>query len=136
MTFQSSRYFNNVRADKAAQWHERERLSRRLQSGVQCGHVASFILIAAEVAAAEKRGAGPNSPRLYRARLERLDASGSDQQSACRLDVGSATRCSRFTPRLIKARVADIGTPETSRGTTSVQPSAIGAITSSMDFAG
>ena len=50
--------------------------------------------------------------------------------------VGNATRCSRLTPRRINARVACIGTPDTSRGTTSMQPSPMLASASSRDFAG
>ena len=62
--------------------------------------------------AAVKRGAGPNSPRLT------ADVSSVSMQpapiskSACKVDVGSVTRCRRLTPRRISARVAAIGTPE------------------------
>jgi hypothetical protein len=40
-----------------------------------------------------------------------------------------------LTPRRISARVASIGTPDTSRGTTSRQPSAIGVNASSIVLA-
>ena len=39
------------------------------------------------------------------------------------MEVGKATTCSRFTPRRISARVASMATPDTSRGTASMQPS-------------
>src|SRR5947208_9122888 len=83
--------------------------------------------------AAVKRGAGPNSPRLT------ADVSSVSTQpapistSACRVEVGSATRCSRFTPRRISARVASIGTPEDSRGTTIIAPSGMVATASSTE---
>ena len=77
------------------------------------GQVASIIRIEPARIAAVNRGAGPNSPRLM------ADVSSVSMQpapinkSACKLEVGSVTRCRRLTPRRISARVAAIGTPET-----------------------
>ena len=95
------------------------------------GQVASFILILPARIAALNRGASPNSPRLT------ADVSSVSMQpapisrSACKVEVGSAIRCSFLMPRRISARVASIGTPELSRGTASTQPSAMGASASS-----
>src|SRR4029079_10646075 len=135
ITFQSSRYFKMSEPIRPRSGMKGTPFSDACKAACNAGHVASFILIAAEVAAAEKRGAGPNSPRLTALVSSVSMHPAPISRSAWRLEVGNATRCSRFTPRLIKARVAAIGTPETSRGTTSVQPSTIGATTSSMDFA-
>src|SRR5437660_1772379 len=82
--------------------------------------------------AAVKRGAGPNSPRLT-AEVSNVSTQPAPiSMSACRVEVGSATRCSRFTPRRISARVASIGTPEDSRGTTTIAPSGMAATASSI----
>ena len=51
------------------------------------------------------------------------------------LEVGSAIRCSLFTPRRMSARVAAMATPDTSRGTASTQPSVITAKASSSERA-
>jgi hypothetical protein len=56
-------------------------------------------------------------------------------KSACRLEVGSAIRCSLFTPRRTSARVAAMATPDTSRGTASTQPSVTGVRASSSERA-
>jgi hypothetical protein len=87
------------------------------------------------VIAAENRGAGPNSPRLTAEVSSVSTQPAPIYKSACKLDVGNASKCSRFTPRRISARVAAIGTPDTSRGTTSRQPSTMGASASSIVFA-
>ena len=78
-----------------------------------------------------KRGAGPNSPRLTADVSMLATQPAPISTSACRPEVGSATRCRRATPRLIRARVAAMATPETSRGTASTQPSVMGAKASS-----
>ena len=97
------------------------------------GQVASFTAMAPAKTAAVKRGAGPNSPRLT-AEVSMLSTQPAPiRRSACRLEVGSATRRSRLTPRRISARVAAIATPETSRGTASRQPSVMGAKASSSE---
>ena len=88
--------------------------------------------MAAPVIAAVKRGAGPNSPRLTAEVSSMSTQPAPISMSACRLEVGSATRWRFFTPRRISARVASIGTPATSRGTASMMPSVIGASASSM----
>ena len=95
------------------------------------GQVASIMRIAPERIAAVKRGAGPNSPRLTAEVSSVSTQPAPISKSACKVEVGSATRCSRLTPRRISARVAAIATPEVSRGTASRQPSVIGAIASS-----
>ena len=70
--------------------------------------------------AAVKRGAGPNSPRLT-AEVSSVSMQPAPiSRSACKVEVGSATRCRRLTPRRISARVAAIATPEVSRGTASI----------------
>ena len=97
--------------------------SAACNAACSAGQVASFIVIVPPITAALKRGAGPNSPRLTALVSSVATQPAPISRSACRLEVGSATRCSRFTPRRISARVAAIGTPETSRGTTSRQPS-------------
>ena len=76
------------------------------------GQVASFMRIAPAVTAAVKRGAGPNSPRLTAEVSSVSTQPAPISRSACRLDVGSATRCSRRTPRRISARVAAMATPD------------------------
>ena len=81
--------------------------------------------------AAVKRGAGPNSPRLTADVSSVSTQPAPINKSACKVEVGSVTRCRRLTPRRISARVAAIGTPEDSRGTASMQPSTIGARASS-----
>ena len=91
------------------------------------------MMMVPPVTAAVKRGAGPNSPRLTALVSSVPTAPAPISRSACRLEVGSATRCSRLTPRRISARVAAIGTPDTSRGTTSMVPSPIKASASSSD---
>ena len=78
-----------------------------------------------------KRGARPNSPRLTAEVSSVSTQPAPISMSACRVEVGSATRCSRFTPRRISARVASIGTPEASRGTMTIAPSGIAATASS-----
>ena len=99
------------------------------------GQVASFILIEPFRIAAVKRGAAPNSPRLT-AEVSSVSMQPAPiSRSACRLEVGSAIRCSRLMPRRISARVAAIGTPELSRGTASTQPSLMGASASSSERA-
>src|SRR3954469_12516566 len=80
--------------------------------------------------AAVKRGAGPNSPRLTAEVSSVSTQPAPISMSACKVEVGSATRCSRFTPRRISARVASIGTPEDSRGTTTIAPSGMAATAS------
>ena len=52
-------------------------------------------------------------------------------RSACRLEVGSVTRWSRLSPRLISARVAAMATPDISRATASAHPSVMGESASS-----
>src|SRR6188508_2125128 len=85
--------------------------------------------------AAVKRGARPNSPRLT-AEVSKVSTQPAPiSRSACNVEVGSATRCSRFTPRRTSARVASIGTPEDSRGTTSIAPSGMVATASSTEAA-
>ena len=95
------------------------------------GQVASFMRMVAALIAAVKRGAGPSSPRLTADVSSTPTQPAPIRRSACRLEVGSATRWRFFTPRRIKARVASIGTPATSRGTASMMPSPIGASASS-----
>jgi len=73
--------------------------------------------------AAVKRGAGPNSPMLTADVSSVSTQPAPIRRSACSEDVGKATTCSRFTLRRISARVAAMATPETSRGTASMQPS-------------
>ena len=85
--------------------------------------------------AAVKRGAGPNSPRLTAEVSSVSTQPAPISMSACMVEVGSATRCSRFTPRRISARVASIGAPQASRGTTTIAPSGMAAIASSTLFA-
>ena len=109
--------------------------SAACKAACSAGQVASIILIVPPVMAAVKRGAGPNSPRLTALVSSVATQPAPISRSACRLEVGSATRCRPFTPRRISARVAAIGTPDTSRGTTSMQPSVDGASASSSDFA-
>ena len=82
-----------------------------------------------------KRGAGPNSPRLTAEVSSVSTQPAPISMSACKVEVGSATRCSRFTPRRISARVASIGTPATSRGTTTIAPSGMAATASSTEGA-
>ena len=81
--------------------------------------------------AAVKRGAGPNSPRLTAEVSSVSTQPAPINRSACKVEVGSATRCRRLTPRRISARVAAMAAPEVSRGTASMQPSVIGSIASS-----
>src|SRR5262252_2395409 len=95
------------------------------------GQVASLMRIVPAVIAAVKRGAGPSSPRLTAEVSIVSIAPAPMRRSACRPEVGSATRLRRLTPRRISARVAAIATPERSRGTASTQPSTIGASASS-----
>jgi hypothetical protein len=91
--------------------------------------------IAPTVTAAVKRGAGPNSPRLT-AEVSIVSTQPAPMsKSACRLEVGSAIRCSRRTPRRMSARVAAMATPDTSRGTANTQPSVMGARASSSERA-
>ena len=75
--------------------------------------------------AAVKRGAGPNSPMLTADVSSVSTQPAPIRRSACSDEVGKATTCSRFTPRRISARVAAMATPDTSRGTASMQPSVI-----------
>ena len=95
------------------------------------GQVASIMRMAAALIAAVKRGAGPSSPRLTADVSSTATQPAPIRRSACRLEVGSATRWRSLTPRRIRARVASIGTPATSRGTASMMPSPIGASASS-----
>ena len=136
ITFQSSRYFNTSEPISPRSGMNGTPFSAACRAACSAGQVASIILIAPEVTAAVKRGAGPNSPRLTALVSSVSTQPAPISRSACRLEVGSATRCSRLTPRRISARVAAIGTPETSRGTTSMQPSVTAASASSRDFAG
>ena len=73
--------------------------------------------------AAVKRGAGPSSPRLTADVSSVATAPAPINKSACRVEVGSATRCRRPTPRRISARVAAMATPDCSRGTARTAPS-------------
>ena len=99
------------------------------------GQVASLTRIAPDVTAAVKRGAGPNSPRLT-AEVSMVSTQPAPMsKSACRLEVGSAIRCSLQMPRRTSARVAAMATPDTSRGTASTQPSVITAKASSSERA-
>ena len=109
--------------------------SEAWKAACSAGQVASFMRIAPARIAAVKRGAGPNSPRLTAEVSSVSTQPAPISRSACRLEVGSAIRCSRLTPRRISARVAAIGTPELSRGTASMQPSVIGASASSRERA-
>ena len=59
------------------------------------------------------RGAEPNSPRLTAEVSIVATQPAPISRSACRLEVGSVTSCSRRTPRRISARVASMATPET-----------------------
>ena len=108
--------------------------SAACKAACSAGQVASIILIAPASTAALKRGAGPNSPRLTALVSSVATQPAPISRSACRLEVGSATTCSRLMPRLISARVAAIGTPDTSRGTTIIVPSPTQASASSRDF--
>ena len=101
----------------------------------KAGQVASFITMLPAVTAAQKRGAGPNSPRLIALDSTVSTHPAPTSRSVCKVEVGSVTRCSCLTPRLISARVAAIGTPVTSRGTTSMHPSVTHSSASSSDFA-
>ena len=135
ITFQSSRYFNTSEPISPRSGMNGTPFSAACNAACSAGQVASIILIAPAVMAAVKRGAGPNSPRLTALVSSVAMQPAPISRSACRLEVGSATRCRRLTPRRISARVAAIGTPETSRGTTSRQPSVTAASASSRDFA-
>ena len=136
ITFQSSRYFSTSEPISPRSGMNGTPFSDACKAAWRAGQVASIILIAPEVTAAVKRGAGPNSPRLTALVSSVATQPAPINKSACRLDVGSATRCSRLTPRRISARVAAIGTPETSRGTTAMQPSVTTVNASSSDFTG
>ena len=131
ITFQSSRYFSTSEPISPRSGMNGTPFSAACKAACSAGQVASIILIAPDVTAAVKRGAGPNSPRLTALVSSVATQPAPISRSACRLEVGSATRCSRLTPRRISARVAAIGTPETSRGTTSMQPSVTAASASS-----
>src|SRR5262249_16689050 len=99
------------------------------------GQVASLTRIAPDVTAAVKRGARPNSPRLT-AEVSMVSTQPAPMsKSACRLEVGSAIRCSLRMPRRTSARVAAMATPDISRGTASTQPSVITAKASSSERA-
>ena len=135
ITFQSPRYFKTSEPISPRSGMNGTPFSDACSAACSAGQVASFMVIVPAVTAAEKRGAGPNSPRLTALVSSVATQPAPISRSACRLEVGSATRCSRLTPRLISARVAAIGTPETSRGTTSRQPSRMTASASSSDFA-
>ena len=136
ITFQSSRYLKTSEPINPRSGMNGTPFSAACKAACSAGHVASSILIAPEVTAAVKRGAGPNSPRLT-ALVSRVAIQPAPiSRSACKLEVGRATKCSRLTRRRISARVASIGTPETSRGTTTMQPSVTAASASSRDFAG
>ena len=102
------------------------------KAACSAGQVASFIRMVADVTAAVKRGAAPNSPRPTADVSSTATQPAPIMRSACRLEVGSATRWRLRTPRRINARVASIGTPATSRGTASMMPSRIGASASSI----
>ncbi len=136
ITFQSSRYFSTSEPISPRSGMNGTPFSAACSAACSAGHVASFIVMVPPVMAAVKRGAGPNSPRLTALVSSVATQPAPISRSACRLEVGSATRCSRLTARRISARVAAIGTPETSRGTTSMQPSVTLASASSRDFAG
>ena len=136
ITFQSSRYFSTSEPISPRSGMNGTPFSAACKAACSAGQVASFILIAPAVMAAVKRGAGPNSPRLTALVSSVATQPAPISRSACRLEVGSATRCRRLTPRRISARVAAIGTPDTSRGTTSMQPSVTAPSASSRDFAG
>ena len=127
ITFQSSRYFKTSEPISPRSGMNGTPFSAACKAACSAGQVASFILIVPAVMAAEKRGAGPNSPRLTAEVSSVAMQPAPISRSACRLEVGSATRCRRLTPRRISARVAAIGTPDTSRGTTSRQPSVMQA---------
>ena len=99
------------------------------------GQVASSMRMRALSMASVKRGAGPNSPRLTAEVSSVSTTPAPIRRSACRVEVGSATRCSRLTPRRISARVASIGTPATSRGTASMMPSVMAPSASSREAA-
>ena len=101
------------------------------RAACSAGQVVSLMRIAPDFAAAVKRGAAPNSLRLT-AEVSSISTQPAPiRRSACSVEVGQVTRCSRLTPRRISAQVAAIGTPEDSRGTSSTQPSVIGASASS-----
>ena len=136
ITFQSSRYFSTSEPISPRNGMNGTPFSDACKAACSAGQVASIILIAPDVIAAVKRGAGPNSPRLTALVSSVATQPAPISKSACRLEVGSATRCSRLMPRRISARVASIGTPDTSRGTTTMQPSVTAANASLRDFTG
>ena len=114
---------HKVRADQSAQRHEGNALHRCFHRGVDRG--AGGVL---HLQWAREHRSGETRRRAEFAHadggsFQRLDASGPIRRSACSDRVGRATRCSRFMPRRIRARVASMATPETSRGTASMQPS-------------
>jgi hypothetical protein len=134
ITFQSSRYFKMSEPMSPRSGMKGTPFSAACNAACKAGQVASFIAIVPPVIAALNRGAGPNSPRLTALVSSVATHPAPISRSACKLDVGSATRCRRRTPRRISARVAAIGTPDTSRGTTSMQPSVM-ALSASSNFA-
>src|SRR6185312_11021620 len=133
ITFQSSRYFSTSEPISPRSGMNGTPFSAACKAACSAGQVASFIVKVPPVTPAEKRGAGPNSPRLTALVSSVSTQPAPIRRSACKLDVGSATRCSLFRRRRISARVAAIGTPATSRGTTSMQPSVMGASASLSD---
>ena len=60
------------------------------------GQVASIMRIAPARIAAVKRGAGPNSPRLTAEVSSVSTQPAPIRRSACKVEVGSATRCKPF----------------------------------------
>jgi len=130
-TFQSGRFFSTSVPINPRSGMNGTPFSAAWNAACRAGQVASFMRIEPARIAAVKRGASPNSPRLTADVSSIATQPAPIKRSACNVDVGSAIRCSRFTPRRISARVAAIGTPELSRGTASTQPSSIGASASS-----
>ena len=135
ITFQSSRYFNTSEPISPRSGMNGTPFSAACNCESSAGQVASFITILPCVTAAQKRGAGPNSPRLTALVSSVSTQPAPTSRSVCSVEVGSVMRCRCLTPRRISARVAAIGAPVTSRGTTSMQPSVMQASASSRDFA-
>ena len=123
ITFQSSRYFSTSEPISPRSGMNGTPFSAACKAACRAGQVASFMTMVPLRMASEKRGAGPNSPRLTALVSSVSMQPAPINKSTCRLEVGNATRCRFFTPRRISARVAAIGGPEASRGTTSMQPS-------------
>ena len=93
-TFQSGRCFSTSEPIRPRSGMNGTPFSDAWNAACSAGQVASFMRIVPARIAAVKRGAGPNSPRLTAEVSSVSTQPAPISRSACRLEVGSAIRCS------------------------------------------